>query len=29
MESPGAPKLFMMRDPDGNHIAVVEVPAGA
>ena len=23
---PGAPLLFMMRDPDGNHIAVVEVP---
>jgi len=21
---PGAPLLFMMRDPDGNHIAVVE-----
>lgn len=27
MSSPGAPSLFMMRDPDGNHIAVVEVPA--
>jgi predicted enzyme related to lactoylglutathione lyase len=27
MESPGAPLLFMMRDPDGNHIAVVETPA--
>jgi predicted enzyme related to lactoylglutathione lyase len=27
MSSPGAPFLFMMRDPDGNHIAVVEVPA--
>lgn len=26
MSSPGAPTLFMMRDPDGNHIAVVEVP---
>ena len=26
MESPGAPLLFMMRDPDGNHIAVVEAP---
>ena len=25
---PGAPLLFMMRDPDDNHIAVVEVPAG-
>jgi catechol 2,3-dioxygenase-like lactoylglutathione lyase family enzyme len=24
--TPGAPFLFMMRDPDGNHIAVVEVP---
>lgn len=23
---PGAPLLFMMRDPDGNSIAVVEVP---
>jgi predicted enzyme related to lactoylglutathione lyase len=23
---PGAPLLFMMRDPDGNHIAVVEAP---
>lgn len=26
MTAPGAPHLFMMRDPDGNHIAVVEVP---
>lgn len=26
MVAPGAPHLFMMRDPDGNHIAVVEVP---
>lgn len=26
METPGAPLLFMMRDPDGNHIAVVEAP---
>ena len=26
MTSPGAPLLFMMRDPDGNNIAVVEVP---
>jgi lactoylglutathione lyase len=25
--TPGAPKLFMLRDPDGNSIAVVEVPA--
>lgn len=24
MTSPGAPLLFMMRDPDGNHIAVVQ-----
>ena len=24
MEAPGAPTLFMMRDPDGNHIAVVQ-----
>lgn len=23
---PGAPLLFMLRDPDGNHVAVVEVP---
>lgn len=23
-EMPGAPKLFMLRDPDGNHIAVVQ-----
>jgi len=27
MSAPGAPPLFMLRDPDGNHIAVVEVPA--
>jgi lactoylglutathione lyase len=26
MTAPGAPLLFMLRDPDGNHIAVVEVP---
>jgi lactoylglutathione lyase len=26
METPGAPLLFMMRDPDGNHIAVVQAP---
>jgi lactoylglutathione lyase len=26
MTSPGAPLLFMLRDPDGNHIAVVEAP---
>ena len=24
MRMPGAPLLFMLRDPDGNHIAVVE-----
>jgi lactoylglutathione lyase len=26
MRTPGAPLLFMMRDPDGNHVAVVETP---
>ena len=26
MRTPGAPLLFMLRDPDGNHIAVVETP---
>ena len=25
MDEPGAPALFMMRDPDGNNIAVVQV----
>ena len=25
METPGAPLLFMLRDPWGNHVAVVEV----
>ena len=29
MTAPGAPLLFMLRDPDGNHIAVVEVPPPA
>jgi lactoylglutathione lyase len=29
MRSPGAPLLFMLRDPDGNHIAVVEAPTTA
>jgi lactoylglutathione lyase len=24
MRMPGAPLLFMLRDPDGNHVAVVE-----
>jgi catechol 2,3-dioxygenase-like lactoylglutathione lyase family enzyme len=27
MASPGAPLLFMMRDPDGNNIAVVQSPS--
>jgi predicted enzyme related to lactoylglutathione lyase len=27
IRTPGAPLLFMMRDPDGNHIAVVEAPS--
>jgi lactoylglutathione lyase len=26
MRIPGAPLMFMLRDPDGNHIAVVEAP---
>jgi catechol 2,3-dioxygenase-like lactoylglutathione lyase family enzyme len=25
--TPGAPLMFMLRDPDGNHIVVVEAPA--
>jgi catechol 2,3-dioxygenase-like lactoylglutathione lyase family enzyme len=29
MRVPGAPLLFMLRDPDGNHIAVVEGPPAA
>jgi predicted enzyme related to lactoylglutathione lyase len=29
MVTPGAPLLFMLRDPDGNHIAVVEAPPSA
>jgi len=29
MRMPGAPLLFMMRDPDGNNIAVVEAPPSA
>ena len=29
MQMPGAPLLFMLRDPDGNHIAVVEAPPGS
>jgi lactoylglutathione lyase len=27
MQPPGAPLMFMVRDPDGNHIVVVERPA--
>jgi lactoylglutathione lyase len=27
MRMPGAPLLFMLRDPDGNHVAVVEAPS--
>ncbi len=26
METPGAPLMFMLRDPDRNHIVVVETP---
>ena len=29
MRTPGAPLMFMVRDPDGNHIVVVERPADA
>jgi lactoylglutathione lyase len=29
MTAPGAPLLFMMRDPDGNHIAVVQSEPGS
>jgi lactoylglutathione lyase len=29
MRAPGAPLLFMLRDPDGNHIAVVEAQQAA
>jgi catechol 2,3-dioxygenase-like lactoylglutathione lyase family enzyme len=29
MRTPGAPLLFMLRDPDGNHVAVVEQPPAA
>lgn len=28
MRNPGAPLMFMMRDPDGNNIVVVEAPTG-
>ena len=26
MRAPGAPLMFMLRDPDGNHVVVVESP---
>jgi predicted enzyme related to lactoylglutathione lyase len=26
MQTPGAPLMFMLRDPDGNHVVVVEAP---
>ena len=26
MRAPGAPLLFMLRDPDGNQVVVVEAP---
>ena len=29
MRMPGAPLLFMLRDPDGNHVVVVEEPPAA
>ncbi len=29
MQTPGAPLLFMLRDPDGNNIAVVQSPESA
>lgn len=28
IEMPGAPLMFMMRDPDGNHMAVVQPDVG-
>ena len=27
MRTPGAPLMFMLRDPDGNHVVVVEAPS--
>jgi lactoylglutathione lyase len=27
MRTPGAPLMFMLRDPDGNHVVVVDAPA--
>ena len=29
MRVPGAPLMFMLRDPDGNHVVVVETPPAA
>lgn len=29
MQTPGAPLMFSLRDPDGNHIWVVEEPAAS
>ncbi len=29
MRPPGAPLMFMLRDPDGNHVVVVEEPPSA
>ncbi len=29
MQTPGAPPMFMLRDPDGNTVVVVETPAEA
>jgi lactoylglutathione lyase len=29
VSTPGAPPLFALRDPDGNHVWVVEVPAAS
>ena len=26
MQTPGAPLMFMLRDPDGNTVVVVEAP---
>ena len=29
MRTPGAPLMFILRDPDGNHVVVVEEPPAA
>lgn len=29
MRTPGAPLMFMLRDPDGNHVVVVDEPSAA